>query len=68
MFQARSVLLTTCVRSGISKQRLHLRACKAEEGTAVILSRIQKAVGIPPPCCLTHTEVDPCKHGLHVWS
>ena len=42
---------------------MHLRARKTDEGTLVLLGRIQKAVGIAPPNNITHTEVGACTHG-----
>lgn len=57
MFKARTVLLRTRIRTRITRHSLHLRARKTDEGTLVLLGRIQKAVGIAPPNNITHTEV-----------
>ena len=66
MFKARTVLLQTCIRTRITRHSVHLRARKTDEGTLVLLGRIQKAVGIAPPNNITHTEVGACTRGYLV--
>ena len=66
MIYSRTALLQICVRSGIPKHRLHVKACNSSAETAVVLKRIQKAVRVPLPSSTTHTEVSPGKDGCQL--